>query len=86
MSKLKRYSLNLGEDGRILSATKPEYLPSGVMVDELPEGDISNWLYINGEYEWSPLPDPPDPGPTPEERIAELESIIDALIHGEIDE
>ena len=56
-----RYALNLDKDGRILSATFEEYAAAdAVIVDELPEGDISDYLYINGKYVHEPLlkPDP----------------------------
>ena len=62
------YALNLAEDGRILSATYPEYAPEdAVIVDALPEGDISDYLYVDGQYVYDPLPEPeePDPEPTP---------------------
>lgn len=45
------YALNLAEDKRILSATFPEYAPEdAVIVDSLPEGDIAEYRYVNGEY------------------------------------
>lgn len=43
------YALNLAADGRVLSATKPEYAPPGaVMVDALPEGDLAQYRYSLG--------------------------------------
>ena len=54
-----RYALTLAEDNRILSATYEKYAsPVAVIVDELPEGDISDYLYANGEYVYDPLPEP----------------------------
>ena len=54
-----KYALNLAEDNRILSATYEEFASSDAFfIDKLPEGDISNYLYINGEYVFSPLPEP----------------------------
>ena len=51
-----KYALNLDTDGRILSATYEEYAAdNAVLVDVLPDGDISDYLYINGEYVHSPL-------------------------------
>lgn len=76
------YALNLAEDGRILSATYPEYAPEdAVVVDALPDDDIADYLYIDGEFVYDPLPVPeePEPGPTPEERISELEAALEAL-------
>lgn len=61
-----KYALNLAEGGRILSATYEQFAPEGaVLVDELPEGDISDYLYQGGEYVYDPLPKPEEPE-TPE--------------------
>ena len=79
------YALNLAEDGRILSATYPEYAPDdAVLVEELPEGDISDYLYLEGELVYDPRPEPelPEAQPTPEERIAELEEALALLLSG----
>lgn len=54
-----KYALNLDTDGRILSATYEEYAPAdAVLVDELPEGDIYEYRYVDGEYVHDPLPEP----------------------------
>ena len=51
-----KYALNLDENGRILSATYEEYAFKGnIIVEELPEGDIHNYLYIDGEYVFDPV-------------------------------
>lgn len=79
------FALNLSEDGRILSATFFEYAPSGaVLVDELPEGNIADYLYKDGQYVYSPLPEEPQPEPeqTTEERIAEMEEALELLLSG----
>ena len=58
------YALNLSSDNRILSATYDQYAPaSQPRVEYLPEGDISDYLYVNGEYVYDPLP-VPDNTPT----------------------
>lgn len=60
------YALNLAEDGRILSATYPKYAPAdAVIVEALPEGDISDYLYVDGQYVYDPLPEPEQPEPAP---------------------
>ena len=52
-----RYALNLSEDNRILSATfEPYTAPGQPLVDELPEGDLNDYLYIKGEFVYDPLP------------------------------
>lgn len=67
---MSKYALNLDEDGRILSATYESYAVPGMpIVDTLPDGDITDYKYINGSYVYDPLPKPqppdPDPGPDP---------------------
>lgn len=52
-----RYALNLADDGRVLSATYEEYAaPEMPHVDELPEGDTYEYLYVNGNFVHDPLP------------------------------
>jgi hypothetical protein len=69
------YALNLAEDGRILSATYPQYAPAdSVVVNTLPDGDISEYRYVDCEYIYDPLPvEELEIAPTTEERIAALE-------------
>lgn len=51
-----KYALNLAEDGRILSATFEKHAPEdAVLVDELPEGNIADYLYVGGEYVYDPI-------------------------------
>lgn len=64
------YALSLAEDGRILHVTGEEFvtnveieegitvelLKGYVLVDEFPEGDVSEYLYVDGEYIHDPLP------------------------------
>ena len=70
------YALNLDADGRILSATFPEYAPDGaVLAEALPEWNISDYLYRDGAFLYEPLPrpEPAAPVPTVESRVAKLE-------------
>ena len=56
------YALNLAEDGRVLSATYPQYAPEdAVVVDALPEGDIYEYRYVDGGFVHDPLPVPEQP-------------------------
>lgn len=57
------YALNLEADTeRVLSATFPEYAPSdAVLVEELPEGNVADYLYKNGQFIYDPLSQPPKP-------------------------
>lgn len=52
-----KYALNLGEDNRILSVTYDEFAPAEQpRVTDLPEGDVADYLYVDGEYVYDPLP------------------------------
>ena len=80
-----RYALNLAEDGRILSATYEKYAQAdAVKVDELPEGNVADYLHVDGEYIYDPLPEPELPASniSQEERIAELEEALAMLLSG----
>ena len=69
-------ALKIAEDNRILSACvvipngkydgmpKVEYLPSG---ETQQEQDITNYLYVNGKYIYSPkpIPEPVEPAAVP---------------------
>lgn len=46
-----KYALNISEINAVLSATYEQYAWDGcVIVDHLPDGDITDYDYINGEY------------------------------------
>jgi hypothetical protein len=56
---LCRYGLILDTDNRIISAPAQRYAPdNAVIVYVLPDGNITDYLYINGEYVYDPLPKP----------------------------
>ena len=70
------YSLNLDKDGRILSACIClEGFEYTNIVETLPEGDISDYKYIGGEYVYDSLP---EPEPQPEEPTTD--DVLDALL------
>lgn len=76
------YSLNLAEDCRILSACVClEGLEYSNIVDTLPDGDITEYKYIKGEFvhDPEPHPDPPQPQPTLEDRMDAAEANIDYI-------
>lgn len=63
------YVLNLDEDGRILSIwDELDDVDYGDMpkVDTKPDGNVGDYLYINGQYVYEPLPEQPEPEPTEE--------------------
>lgn len=78
------YALNLAKDGRVLSATYPQYAPEdAVIVDALPEGDISDYLYVDGQYVYDPIPEPeqPEPAPSGDSVWDELDAAYQAGYH-----
>lgn len=70
-----KYALNLDADGRILSATYETYAAADMpLVESLPDGDITDYKYIDGEFIYEPLPEPIQPQePT-------IDDIIDTLL------
>ena len=82
------FVLNISNDGRILSATYPQYAPAGAtIVDKLPDGNINDYIYSESGFVYDPLPEPePEPEkPTVEElqkRIADLETALELLVSG----
>ena len=78
-------ALNLSIDNRILSACK--VLSNGnytnmPIVESLPEGNISDYQYINNEFIYNPLPkeEPAEPVPTLEERVSALENTVNTTV------
>lgn len=62
------YALNLSADVRILSAWN--VLPRGnyegmPIVETIPEGNVFEYRYVNGEYIHDPLSEPEEPTPEP---------------------
>lgn len=52
-----KYALNLSNENRILSATFAKYAPKdAILVDKLPDGNIADYLYVDGEYVYEPIP------------------------------
>lgn len=80
-----KYALNLADDGRILSATYPQYAPAdAVTVDALPEGDIYEYRYVDGAYIHDPLPEPeqPEPGDEPGDELSVWDELDAAYQEG----
>lgn len=73
------YALNLGADGRVLSATYPQFAPQGaVIVEALLEGNVGDYLYADGAFTYSPLESAQEEL-TDAQRIARLEEQSDIL-------
>ncbi len=70
------YSLNLDADNRILSACVClEGFEYENIVETLPDGDVTDYKYVDGEYVYDPLP---EPEPTPTEPTAD--EVLDVLL------
>lgn len=79
-----KYVLNLAEDSRILSAW--EVLPNSKydgmpVVETFPDGDITDYRYIDKKYVYDPKPVEPAPEPSPslESRVATVEADVASL-------
>lgn len=72
---MSKYALNLDADGRILSVTYESYAVAGMpIVNTLPDGDIIDYKYTNGEFIYEPLPEPIQP------QELTIDDIIDTLL------
>lgn len=70
---MSKYALNLAADGRILSVTFAQYAAEGaVLVEELPEGNVADYLYQDGSYVHDPLPEPEPAEPSEEDDTAAM--------------
>ena len=79
--------LRLGKDGRVLCAAWYRVPPAGAVIvprSALPEGDVTQYRYVDGEFVHDPMPEPePEtPAPTPEERITAMEEALELLLSG----
>ena len=73
---MRKYALNLATDGRILSATYETYAAPGMpIVEVLPDGDITDYKYIDGSYVYDPLPKP-----DPELQEPTADELLDILL------
>lgn len=76
-----RYALNVSGDGHILSACvvleKGNYEGMPI-VDMLPDGDITDYLYQDGAFVYDPLPEPEPADPEPTE-LEQMRADIDYI-------
>lgn len=72
---MARYALQLDPKGRVLSATFEQFAQKGMpLTEQLPKGDITDYLYKEGAYVHDPLPK--DPGPDGPTRLEEMAAQI----------
>ena len=56
---MSKYAIAIAEDNRIIYATFEKYAGNNtVIVDSIPDGDITDYLYVNGDFVYDPLPEP----------------------------
>lgn len=73
---LCRYGLVLSEDGRIIASPPERIAPNGsVIVDKLPAGRITDYLYQDGAFVYDPLPSPEPMSPE-----TTADEVLDALL------
>lgn len=73
------FALNVDiNTNRILSATFPKYATDDMpIVKTLPDGNLSDYLYVNGDYVYEPLPKSDEPAPMHE---ATTDEILNTLL------
>lgn len=77
------YALYLDDNQRVVCATYEKYAPDRPKVEKLPDGDISDYRYVDGEYIYDPLPlpEPVEAQPTQlERRVDALEATTDDIV------
>lgn len=76
-----KYALKIGENGRILSATFPRFAQDAdLIVESLPEGDITDYRYVDGTFCYDPIPlEEQEPVPSQMDRI-EAQVIYTAMM------
>ena len=71
------YAINLNDDNRVLRATISGHADAeSIIVDNLPDGNLPDYKYVDGEYVYDPLPKPEEPPAveTVEEKIERVEA------------
>ena len=84
---MKKYRLNLAEDGRVLSVTYGKYGTADMPeVDEFPK-KVTEYRYVDGEFIHDPKPveQPEAPTPTIGERVTELEEALALILSGVVE-
>lgn len=70
------HALNLDKNKRVQSTTWDKYAPAEYpRVETLPDGDVRDYLYVDGEFVYDPLPDDPESEPE-----ATTDEVLDVLL------
>lgn len=76
------YAIKIAPTGRIMSATYAAYAqPDMIRTDTLPDGDVTEYIYEDGNFVHAPEPKGEEPTQTNtiEERMATVEAEVAAL-------
>ena len=80
---MEKYSLNLGENGRVLSVCVCiEGQTYENIVDSFPDGDVSEYRYVDGEFIHDPEPKPDPEEPTEPVEYATYDELAAAIKEG----
>lgn len=77
--------IDVGSDNRVTGVRYPKFADHGdTVVDKLPEGDLLDYKYVDGQFVYDPLPRPPEPDPPAdlEGRVTNLEEDVATLKTG----
>ena len=83
-----KYGLNLNEEGRVLSVCRAAFASAdSVLVEEIPENDILDYIYVDGELKYYPeiktqVEEVPDSMDWIEAQLAYTAMMTDTLLEG----
>lgn len=83
-----RYAINIDDKKRVQRITYEKYKDEkSIVTDTIPEGNASDYKYIDGSYVYDPLPKPepqpkPDPSPTELTAYATYDELAAAIREG----
>ena len=75
-----KYALNLDEGGRVLSATFKGFATQEMpTVDTLPDGDVSDYVFVDGRFILDPLPKPEPETELPDQKYVTWDGLTKFL-------
>lgn len=81
--KVGALNLDVNDGNRILSCTFEEFAPPDQpRVTEMPDDDLTQYRYVDGEYVYDPRPQPEPPEPTPAGEYATYDEMAEAIREG----
>lgn len=81
--KVGALNLDANDGNRILSCTFEEFAPPDQpRVTEMPDDDLTQYRYVDGEYIYDPRPQPQPPEPTPTGEYVTYGELAEAIREG----